>query len=117
MKRRLHLLKPAAVDSSPRHPERSEGSSLDSADLSGAGEMLRAAQPDGRRKRGGTRSAALFPGAMIASLRGRILARRDLLPQSVGDRERLEHERAIAEYESEIARIEKAGVEQAGAGA
>jgi hypothetical protein len=52
----------------------------------------------------------LAPGPMIASLRGRILARRELLPQSQGDRERLEHERAIAEYETQIAAIERGGV-------
>lgn len=96
--RRLRLLKPESAPSSE----------------AGAGPLT---PPSPRGGEGGVRGIALAPGVMIAALRGRILARRELLPQSEGDRERLEHERAIADYESEIARIEKAGIEQAGAGA
>lgn len=110
--RRLRLLKPESAPSSeagagpltPPSPRGGEGA--------GGGGLPR---PGGERV--GVRGIALAPGVMIASLRGRILARRELLPQSEGDRERLEHERAIADYDSEIARIEKAGIEQAGAGA
>jgi len=45
---------------------------------------------------------------MVSCLRGRIITRQALLPQSQGDDERLKHERAIAEYEAEIERLQGA---------
>lgn len=46
------------------------------------------------------------PAVMIDCLRGRIIARKALSEQSVGDVEKLKHEQAIAAYEAEIEQLQ-----------
>jgi hypothetical protein len=54
------------------------------------------------------RGTLFNPTVMIASLRGRIEARAQLLGQSEGDAERLKHEQAIADYEAQIDQLQRA---------
>lgn len=61
-------------------------------------------QPSPRGGEGGF----LNPTVMIACLRGRVLTRKALLPQSQGDVERVWHERTIAECEAQIERLQGA---------
>lgn len=46
---------------------------------------------------------------MVAILRGRLLAREALSKQAVGDVEKLKHEQAIADIETQIEQLQSAG--------